>query len=47
MLTLLLTLHQFGTYTNQKSVVQNLLSPELEQLYWGNEGWPVLLESCP
>jgi hypothetical protein len=38
-----------GTYTNRKSVVmvQNFLSPEPEQMYWGDEGWPFLLESCP
>jgi hypothetical protein len=38
-----------GTYTNRKLLVmvQNLLFPELEHMYWGNEGWHFLLESCP
>ena len=38
-----------GTYTNRKSVVmvQNLLSPELEQMYWGNEGWPYFVGELP
>jgi hypothetical protein len=38
-----------GTYTNRKSVVmvQNLLSPELEQMHWAMKAGPILLESCP
>jgi hypothetical protein len=39
-----------GTYTNRKSVVmvRNLLSsPELEQMYWGDEGCPYFVGELP
>ena len=28
-------------------MVRNLLSPELEQMYWGNEGWPYFVGELP
>lgn len=38
-----------GTYMNRKSVVmvRNLLSPELEQMYWGDEGCPYFVGELP